>query len=459
MASITSAGGVLDVNSLVTQLVSAERGSQAAPITRREVAVTTQISAIGSLKGALGSVKSALEPLRTIEAFQTRSAKVSEAGSFTVTATESAAAGHYDVEVVNLAQSEQLVSKSFPGGSTSTVGYGTLNISVGTASFSVEIPQDGASLAKIRDAINAAPNNTGVQATLLNSSDGARLILTGEETGAAQKIKVAASGGDGGLNELVYDPAPQGIKKLEEKREALDAKIRIANLDITSKTNVFKDAVDGVTINVKDSTDGETIGLDIAIDSTAISGRIQTFVTAYNGLQSTLTRLGGYNAQTQVAGALLGDSLLRSVQDQTRRDISNPVAGVSGGFATLASVGITTTSSGSLEVNTEKLNAAIASDPAAVAKLFGSEDGVAARLYSNVQQRLTSNGDVDTRTQGLDKQLKGISQDKARLELRLTQIEARFRRQFVALDSLLTQMQTTSSFLGQQLASLPKSGG
>jgi len=464
MASITTSGGVLDVNSLVTQLVSAERASQSAPITRHEVAATTKISALGSLKGALASFKSALDPLKTTAAFETRTTKLSESGFFSVAADETAVAGHYDVKVVDLAQSEQLASKLFPAGSSANVGYGRLDITLGDESFQVTIPQDGATLAEIRDAINASADNPGVQATLLNSSGGARLILTGDATGTSQTIKVAASGGDGGLNELKYDPQeleddPQGTNKLEQLRAAQDGKIKIAGFDITSSSDVFKDAIDGVTITAKAKTDaGKSVGLDIAVDNNAIAGRIQTFVSAYNNTQSTLNRLGSFNAQTQVAGALLGDSLLRSVQDQVRRDISNPVAGVSAEFNTLARIGITTTATGTLEVNSAKLNAAIADDPAAVAQLFGSADGVAARLFTQLEKRLASDGDIQARTARLDGEIKDISSQRARLELRLTQIENRFRKQFVALDTLLTQSQTTANFLTQQLASLPKIG-
>jgi flagellar hook-associated protein 2 len=455
MASITSSGGVLDVNSLVTQLVAAERGSQSAPITRHEVAVTTKISALGSLKGALGAFKSALEPLKTTEAFETRSTKLSENGFFTVTADESAVAGHYDVQVVDLAQSQQLASGLFAGGSTANVGYGKLDITFGDKSFQVTIAQDDATLGDIRDAINSATGNPGVQATLLNGSGGAALVLTGASTGESQQITLTASGGDGGLNELV-----SGTKKLTQQRAAQDAKIKIAGIPITSKTNVFTDAIDGVTITAKTQTEGtKSVGLDVAVDSTAIANRIQAFVSAYNNTQSTLGKLGSYNAQTQTAGALLGDSLLRSVQDEIRRDITNPVAGASESFGTLASIGITSTASGTLEVDSGKLNAAIAADPSAVAQLFGSADGVAARLFSALDTRLASTGDIQGRSTRLDGELKDIGDQKARLELRLGQIESRFRKQFVALDTLLTQSQTTANFLTQQLASLPKIGG
>jgi flagellar hook-associated protein 2 len=104
------------------------------------------------------------------------------------------------------------------------------------------------------------------------------------------------------------------------------------------------------------------------------------------------------------------------------------------------------------------LSKALSADPDAVAHLFGSENGVAARLYAQVDARLASNSDLDTRNTTLKRQLDGISRDKEALALRMEQIEARYRRQFTALDSLLSQLQTTSSYLAQQLANMPRAG-
>ena len=199
-------GSGLDVNSLVSQLVSAEGAPLQQRITRHEVAVTTKVSALGTLKGALAAFKAALDPLKTVDAFQSRKATSADAKIFTVTAGTDAVAGHYDVEVVQLAKAHQLASAPFLAGGSAPVGDGTLTISVGANTFSVTIDPDKATLDDIRNAINSAADNTGVQATLLNTASGSRLVLTASETGASNAIKVAASGGNGGLNQLVYDP-------------------------------------------------------------------------------------------------------------------------------------------------------------------------------------------------------------------------------------------------------------
>ena len=76
MAGIQASGvgSGLDINSLVSQLVSAENASRSAPILRREAAATTKISALGTLKGALGAFKGALTPLRNLDVFSVRKA-------------------------------------------------------------------------------------------------------------------------------------------------------------------------------------------------------------------------------------------------------------------------------------------------------------------------------------------------------------------------------------------------
>jgi flagellar hook-associated protein 2 len=458
MAGIQASGvgSGLDINSLVSQLVSAESASRSAPILRRETAATTKISALGTLKGALSAFKGALTPLRNLDVFSMRKATSSDTTRFTATASSKAAAGSYDVEVISLASAHRLASAPHLTGASTAIGYGSLEITVGDDSFDVEIAQDANTLEDIRDAINNASDNTGVQATLLTGTEGTRLILTSRKTGEDHAIKVAASGGDGGLAALSYDP--DGVMNLEEKELAQDASLKISGFPVESSTNVVDDAIEGVTINLLKAEAGKEFTLDVSFDSASVTTRIQTFVTEYNNMQAQLTRLGNYDAATKTAGPLLGDSLLRSVQQDMRNGLTNPVAGLSGDYTALASVGITTTASGTLELDTAKLSKALGDDPDAVAHLFGADDGVAARLFAQVDARLQSGSDLDSRNTTLKRQMDDIGRQKEALALRMEQVEARYRKQFTALDSLLSQLQSTSSYLAQQLASMPKAG-
>jgi flagellar hook-associated protein 2 len=458
MAGIQASGvgSGLDINSLVSQLVSAENASRSGPILRREAAATTKISALGTLKGALGAFRGALTPLRNIDVFSVRKATSADATRFTATASSNAAAGSYDVEVINLASAHRLASGPYVGGASSAIGNGTLTITVGEDSFDVQIAQDASTLADIRDAINKASGNTGVQATLLNGTQGTRLILTSRQTGAEHAIMVAASGGDGGLAALDYDP--NGTMNLQEMDLARDALVNISGFPVSSANNAIDEAIQGVTINLLKAEEGAEFTLTVGFDSASVTTRIQSFVTEYNNMQAQLTKLGSYDAASKAGGPLLGDALLRSIQQDMRRGLTSPVAGIAGDFTALASIGITTTATGTLVLDSAKLNKALSADADAVAQLFGSKDGVAARLFAQVDARLASNSDLDTRNTTLKRQLDVISRDKEALVLRMGQIEARYRRQFTALDGLLSQLQTTSSYLSQQLASVAKIG-
>jgi flagellar hook-associated protein 2 len=458
MAGIQASGvgSGLDINSLVSQLVSAENASRSAPILRRETAATTKISALGTLKGALGAFKGALTPLRNLDVFSARKATSADTTRFTATACAAAAAGSYDIEVLNLASAHRLASNPYLDGADAEIGYGSLAITVGEDSFDVEIPQDANTLEDIRDAINNASDNTGVQATLLNGTEGTRLILTSRKTGAEHAIKVVASGGDGGLAALNYDPA--GTMNLIQKDEAQDALVNISGFPVSSSTNTIGDAVEGVTINLLKAEVGVKTSLNISFDTASVTTRIQTFVTEYNNMQAAIAKLGSYDAASKTAGPLLGDSLLRSIDQDMRRGLTNPVTGLTGEYSVLASVGITTTATGALELDTAKLQKALDTDPDAVAQLFGSGNGVAARLYAQVDARLASGSDLDARNTSLKRDLERVADDKEALALRMEQVEARYRKQFTALDSLLSQLQTTSSYLAQQLANVPRAG-
>src|SRR6185436_4346407 len=147
----------------------------------------------------------------------------------------------------------------------------------------------------------------------------------------------------------------------------------------------------------------------------SVTTRIQTFVTEYNNMQAQLAKLGSYDAASKTAGPLLGDSLLRGIEQDMRRGLTNPVTGATGDYNVLASIGITTTATGALELDQAKLTKALQSDPDSVAHLFGSEDGVAARLFAQVDARLASGSDLDSRNTSLKRQMDDIGREKEAL--------------------------------------------
>ena len=447
-------GSGLDIATLISQLVAAERAPLDARISRRQSTVTTQISALGALKSSMSLFRDALAGLRTPGALALRSATSSSKDHFTAAAAATVPPGAYDVEVVRLASAQRLTSASFAGGRDAAVGTGTLTIASGTASFDVAFTDGPATLVEIRDAINTAQGNSSVTASLVNDDGGTRLVLSARATGVAAAVTVTQSGGDGGLAALVFDPANPAQSTMTEKA-ATDAFVRVNGYGHTSASNTVTDAVEGLTLHLVKAEEGTEHTVTVANDTAGALTRIRKFVTDYNNLSRTVGGLQAYDATTGKAGALIGDAYLRGVHTDLRRTIAEPVG--TGLHPSLAAAGITTDATGQLVINETRLNAALSSDFDGVAALFAGPGGVAVRLHERMEAALKSDAQLAARTDSLNRQVRTLDKERAVVDSRMSAVEARYRKQFTALDTLLSQMQVTGNFLAQQLGALNKS--
>lgn len=454
MATISSLGigSGLDINSLVSQLVAAERAPKDSRLTRDDAKLTAEFSALATLKGALSGLQSASRALRDADAFALTRATVGDESYFTASGAGEAVPGSYDVRVQQLATAARLGSGAYPDGAGTVVGTGTLTIAVGARSFDVVITEDTDTLAQVRDAINLAAGNTVVRATLIGDASGSYLSLTSLATGAANTITVNATGATAGLQTLVDD-----LNDFDADVDvaAQDAIVHVSGYEIHGATNAISGAIDGVTLSLKKATpDGETVSLSVQRDEAAIQKRAESFVAAFNAVAQQVKTLGRYDAATKTAGTLLGDSLLRGVDTQLRRMLVEPVAGTSGSHRTLSSLGIQLTAAGALELDATKFKAALAADPDAVGRVFSSESGVAVRMSTFLDERLGSGGEFAARDARISSQRRRLEQDREALDARMAVLQQRYLKQFTTMDTMLAQLQSTSSYLTQQLEGL-----
>src|SRR5690606_8203001 len=278
MATISSPGlgSGLDIHSLVTQLVAAERAPKDRQLTKSDVKLTAEFTALASLKGALSSLRTATNALKGADAFGLRKAAVGDEQYFSASTTAAAIAGEYSVQVQQLATAARLGSAPYADGPDSTVGSGTLTITAGSATFDVVIPEGTDSLAQVRDAINSAEGNTAVRATLIRDAGGAYLVLAGTATGAANAISVSATDASAGLQQLADD-----LMDFDPDRDtaAQDAIAFVSGYEVRSNTNTLAGAIDGVTLTLKKITpEGELVSLAVQRDDAAIQKKAESFV-------------------------------------------------------------------------------------------------------------------------------------------------------------------------------------
>lgn len=127
------------------------------------------------------------------------------------------------------------------------------------------------------------------------------------------------------------------------------------------------------------------------------------------------------------------------------------MSGTIGGIAASSSDGITLNGSGSLT----GLSLNVLSGSSGARGKIVVNDGLGAVLNGFLDTYMSTNGDLNLRTNQLNLEIKQLSAQQSNIDLRSENIKARYTKQFTALDVLLTQLTSTSTSLTQQLATLP----
>jgi flagellar hook-associated protein 2 len=454
VASNTSAGAaggsVINVSSLVSQLVTAEEAPQQTLIANQTSAVTAQVSALGTMQSALSTFQSSLSSLDSPGAFNTQTATSSQNTAFTADASSTAAAGTYNVVVNNLASAQQIVSNALSA--TGSVGDGTLQLSLGGQSFNINVTAGNDTLSDVAAAINSATGNPGIEATVIQGgAGGAHLLLNSSATGATNSISVTETDGGNALAALTYGTG--NTANYTQTAKALDASFSVAGVTETSADNTVSNAVDGVTLTLLAPTSGTGGTLTVANDTSTVAQNVAGFVSAYNTLQTALSGLGSFDSTTDSAGAMLGNPALTGTQSEIQNILYSFVG--SSTYNSLASIGVTTNSDGSLSLNTGTLQTALATNFSAVSNLFSGTTGVASQLNSLITSTLSSSGAIGNYATTLQTQENALTTQSNTLSTQTAALTASLTQQYAALNTLLSSLQTTSSQLSQTFATLP----
>ena len=450
MLSAPGIGSGLDVKSIISQLMTLE----SRPLTnlqQKESEYQAQLSAYGKLKSTLSNIQTSMDELRFASRYQDFSPSSSNPDAFTATADATAAAGSYNVVVNNLAASHKISSGTLAD-TTTALGTGSIDISVGAASFSVALDATNNTLGGIRDAINNAPDNAGVNATIITDVNGSHLVLSSQDSGTSNALSITindddASTTDGlGLSQML--DAGSGYA-FNEITAAADASLTVDGFTISSASNIVQGAVQGITLNLAQAG-GASGTVTVARDNEAVKEKVSNFVTAYNEYQFMLGINKGEN------GDLNGDTTLIHLDNQIRDIFNNASASATGAYQYLSQLGVSTDKTGILSLDESKLTSALEQDFDGVVSFFSnSTDGFGNRMDTLLDSFVATDGLLDSRTDGLNSRIDYLDSQKDRMLARLEAVEQRYVRQFGALDAMIAQMNNTGNFLAQQLASLP----
>lgn len=519
MASISSTGigSGLDVSSIVSQLVALEKQPLTA-LAVKATKVTAQVSALGQIQSQFAALTDVASKISTPGAWGARTTASSNTSAATITATATANATNFTLDVDQLAKQQSLSSARLTAGTA--VGQGSLTLELGSwtgtaASTAADAAAAAAAAALALDPANqtlidanvaatsaaaaARPSfsaasggapitidvtatdtvatlaakinsaNAGVVATSFNDGTGDRLLLSSKDTGVAAGFRLKTTDtGDGnntdnlGLSRLAYDPGAGAFGMASvgiPVQNAQDAKARLNGLAITSGSNTLASNIPGVTIKLAATTTTSVV-MSISEDVTPGVKNVNDFVTAYNALSKSLAELTKYDAATNKAGIFQGDASVVALQSVLRNVVGSSSLGLSS--QRLADVGIVRKLDGSLSIDTAKLSTA-ANNGTTLQQLFTNDNndaltnGFALKFRDLGRGMAASGGALVTKSTALQSLLDINAKAQTKVNDRATLFEARLRKQYTALDTQMTQLNSLNTFITQQVATWNKS--
>ncbi|MFQ5806833.1 MAG: flagellar filament capping protein FliD [Phycisphaerae bacterium] len=234
---------------------------------------------------------------------------------------------------------------------------------------------------------------------------------------------------------------------------AQDAKVVLGtNADsgvlITSSSNTLTDVVPGLTIDLAGVSD-EPVTVTVSRDLDTVTETFQGLVSSFNAAIERIEEVSGYDAETETRGILLGEGTLRMVERRLVQMVTGRLSGAAGNFQRLSDVGIRLRN-GQLELDEEKLLAALESHPDEMADFFADEEaGLAAFMEERLESITEAGGLIDRREGTLERQKELIYDRVEVLNGRLDRKRERLMRQFLATEAVLAELQAQQTALAQ----------
>lgn len=443
MSSLSVDGLVsgLDTTALIRQLMQLERQPQVRLQARRSD-LQKVVDLYRQMNTRFDALETAAEKLSRPGNWAVSKATSSNADVAAVTSTGSASASSLTFAVTALARAHAVI------GSTAVADPEAGSVVSGDITIGdTVIPHADLGAGTMREvaaAINASA--AGVTASVVQVAPGQyKLQIAAKATGAASTFTV---GGLGGLG--TFDVVTEGA----------DASLTVGDgpgaYTVVSGSNTFAGLVDGVTITAR-SLGSTTV--DVARDDGTLADRVEALVRSVNDATALIRTNSTYDPNTRKAGPLLSDR----TADELRRSLTDAITRTVVDGRTAADHGITVDRHGVVSFDREKFTAALEADPAATQRFLSAnaagtdDDGIAEQIRL-VADRATKfgTGQLAVAIEQRQTSMRTLDQQIASYDNRLSLRETAYKRQFAALESALSSLQSQGTWLAGAIGSLPK---
>lgn len=428
------------VQQMATQLAQYDVQAALSKANRNEQNYQSKLTAVTKLESAIKTFASAVKSLKpigtSVSSVLTNKATFSSPDYATASVSSKAVPGSYDFFVGQLASRHQVAFEDLQDSDIAST-TGVLKISQNGTDFDIDL--DGIeSLQDLATAINAASDNTGVNATLVRSDGKVSLVMASEKTGTSNAISLDTSAlGDGALK--------TALGAGTELSAAKDAEVYLGGeggMKLTSTSNTFDNIVDGVSMTfTKAHQSGEApVNMSIEQDKSATQEKTQKLLSAFNTLTNTISELTASGVNGSARGMLAGDSSIRAIESMLNQALRANYGG-----ATLMDYGVAASRTGGLSIDSSRFTNALAANPDGLEKLFADKGGLIETLEKNLNVYTSSAGGVfANRKESLNASLKKVNVEFDRIQDKYDNYYNRYLKQYTNMMQIMSSMQQTS---------------
>ena len=393
--------------------------------------LSTAIQGLGTSLTALGGIGDT----------KALSATTSNASRVSVSLNGAAQASNYsitNITSVARAASETSAAGTATADSTQVSGLGSVELAVGSKTYTINLAADKNNLNGLRDAINSL--GAGVTASVLNTGSGAApfyLSLSANATGA-KALQIRTTPGDGSTNILTASNA------------GANSEFDLNGIHVSKADNVVSGVIPGVTFSILSQTGaGETVTLGLSSDRGQLACELSNFADRYNAVAKAVNAQIGKNA-----GLLTGDISVRETQAKLRA--ISAFEGLNGGSTVkrLADLGIEFDSSGKAVFNSSKFYSLSNADLAnAFDYINSSASGLGSLAAKTNELTNPVTGLIKTQQNQIDATDERIQKQLTILQDRISALQTATSKRLQQADALLASLDTQQSILTSSIDS------
>jgi flagellar hook-associated protein 2 len=433
----------IDVTAAVNAAVTAAEGPEDT-WQSQESRLATQTSDLTTLQTNTTSLDNDVQALNSLTgALSTVTVSSTNPGVVTGSAAPGSAIGNNSVVVNNLASTASYSSSAVASATTALPAESITITPAGGTATTITTGSGVNTLTDLENAINTAA--IGVTASIVTDASGSRLAIVSNTSGSGGAFTATASGGSFGLT---------------AGATGTDASLTVNGITISSASNTVTGAIPGVTLNLLSASPNANspVSLSIEPDTSEASAAINQFVSDYNTLIGNLNKEFSDNSGAG-QGSLAQDPTVQTLQsgllgllDYT----STTGTGTSATVTSLASLGITVNTDGTLSVNSSTLSDSLQNNFSNVQNFF---QGTALNGFaSSVDNELTNyinpaNGAFTVDLQSVSSENTGLETDVTNFQNNVIaplkiQLTSEYSAAEIALQQLPGELKDVDAELG-----------